>query len=78
VKAWTLACALAALAVPACTRHKVELDVKPIHITMDVNIRVQRELDSIFDEIEGEAETPPASEPKAEEKPKAEDQPQGS
>jgi hypothetical protein len=69
---------VAALAVPACTRHKVELDVKPIHITMDVNIRVQKELDSIFDEIESGAETPPAPEPKSEKTTKPDDKPQGS
>jgi len=44
--------------LPACTRHKVELDVKPIHITMDINIRVQRELDDIFSEIEGDTAEP--------------------
>lgn len=36
----------------SCTRHTVEVEpveVKPIHVTMDVNIKVQRELDNFFD-----------------------------
>ncbi len=78
MKLWILPCAVAALAVPACTRHTVELDVKPIHITMDVNIRVQKELDSIFDEIESDAESPPEAEPKSEGTPKPDDKPKGS
>jgi hypothetical protein len=51
-------CALGLLALPACTRHKVELEVKPIHITMDINIKVQREIDDIFDDIEGKQKAP--------------------
>ena len=35
--------------VPSCARVAVEpIEVKPIHITMDVNIRVQRQLDQFF------------------------------
>jgi len=58
VKLWLIPCVLGTLVLPACTRHKVELDVKPIHITMDINIRVQRELDDIFSEIEGDTGKP--------------------
>ncbi|OQY57786.1 MAG: hypothetical protein B6245_15230 [Desulfobacteraceae bacterium 4572_88] len=40
----------------ACqTRHQVELapvEVKPIHITIDVNVRVDRALDDFFGEID--------------------------
>jgi len=40
----------------ACaTRHEVEVkpvEVKPIHITIDVNIRVDKALDDFFDEID--------------------------
>ena len=34
-----------------CLQHKVEAEVKPIHITADINIRIQvdRELDDFFD-----------------------------
>lgn len=41
-----------------CTSHKVELEVKPMHITIDVNVKVDRELDDFFgdiDEAAGEA-----------------------
>ncbi|MGD8252214.1 MAG: hypothetical protein PVH30_02345 [Desulfobacterales bacterium] len=39
---------------PACTRHRVEVapvEVKPIHITIDVNVKIDRELDSYLDDI---------------------------
>lgn len=45
---WTAA----ALGLAACTQHtiKVEpIEVKPIHMTLDVTIRVDRELDQFFD-----------------------------
>lgn len=49
----------------ACqTRHAVEVapvEVKPIHITIDVNVRVQKALDDFFgdiDEAEKEIEAP--------------------
>jgi hypothetical protein len=35
-----------------CFTHTVNtapIEIKPIHITMDINLRVQRELDSFFD-----------------------------
>lgn len=35
----------------ACTQHKVEvapIEVRPIHMTVDVNIKVDRELDQFF------------------------------
>jgi len=37
------------------TSHQVELkpvEIKPIHITIDVNIRVEKALDAFFDDIE--------------------------
>lgn len=43
------------LALPGCTQHKVEVapvEVKPIHITIDVNVKVDRALDSFFDDID--------------------------
>ncbi|MBM4034118.1 MAG: YnbE family lipoprotein [Planctomycetes bacterium] len=51
MRQWLLAGAMAALA-PACTRHTVKLEpieIKPIHITMDINIKVDKQLDSFFD-----------------------------
>ena len=44
------------------TQHKVEvapMEIKPIHITIDVNIKVEKALDDFFgdlDEIEEESE----------------------
>jgi hypothetical protein len=36
--------------LPACTHTvKVEHDVKPIHLTVDINLKVQRELEDFFD-----------------------------
>ena len=44
----------------ACaTRHEVELkpvEIKPIHITIDVNVKVDRALDDIFGDIDETAE----------------------
>jgi hypothetical protein len=37
--------------VAGCTRHRVEvapIEVKPIHMTVDINIKVDRELDEFF------------------------------
>ncbi len=36
-----------ALGGPGCTHHTV--DVKPIHMTVDVNIKVDQQLDRFFD-----------------------------
>jgi Skp family chaperone for outer membrane proteins len=41
------------------TKHKVEMapvEIKPIHITIDVNIRVDRALDDFFADIDKAAE----------------------
>jgi hypothetical protein len=44
----------------ACTRHEVEIkpvEVKPIHITIDINVKVDRALDDFFgdlDEVQAE------------------------
>lgn len=48
-----------------CTKHEVEtrsqvevapVEVKPIHITIDVNIRVDRALDDFFSDIDQSAQ----------------------
>lgn len=47
------------LTMPGCTSHKVEVapvEVKPIHITIDVNIKVDRALDDFFGDIDKKAE----------------------
>ena len=47
---------LLVLGLTSCqTRHAVEIapvEVKPIHITIDVNVRVDRALDNFFDDID--------------------------
>ena len=39
---------LAALAAAGCIQVKTESEIKPIHITMDVNLKVDKELDKAF------------------------------
>lgn len=42
------------------TSHEVQVapvEVKPIHITIDVNVKVDRALDSFFDEIDDVEDT---------------------
>ena len=54
-----LAGAVALPALVGCTRHTVEVKpvkVEPIHITIDVNIKIDRQLDDFFD-FEDEAES---------------------
>jgi len=59
----TLVIAVAALMLSAAacqTRHEVRMEpveVKPIHITIDVNVRVDRALDDFFDDIDRAEET---------------------
>ena len=42
-------------ATSACTRHQVEIkpvEIKPIHITIDVNVKVDRALDDFFGDLD--------------------------
>ncbi len=51
--------ALSVLATAGCTQHKVEVapvEVKPIHITIDVNVKVDRALDDYFGDIDAAEE----------------------
>lgn len=44
-----------ALTAAGCTQHKVEVapvEIKPIHITIDVNVKVDRALDNFFGDID--------------------------
>jgi Skp family chaperone for outer membrane proteins len=46
------------LLTAGCTRHTVEvapIEVKPIHITIDVNVKVDRALDDFFGDIDASA-----------------------
>jgi hypothetical protein len=49
-----LAALASLLVLSACTSHRVEVapvEVKPIHITIDVNVKIDRELDNYLDDI---------------------------
>lgn len=56
-----VALAAAVLALTGCVHVKVD----PIHVTMDVNFKVDRELDAFFDDLDAKAATnsPPAVKP---------------
>ncbi len=46
------------LLMAGCTRHNVQvapIEVKPIHITIDVNVKVDRALDDFFGDIDASA-----------------------
>jgi hypothetical protein len=70
-----LAALPAAFAVVSCARVETEskvdvrpIEVKPIHITVDVNVRVDRELDNFFsfeDQSTTKSATQPATAPAA-------------
>jgi hypothetical protein len=51
-----MALAVVLLLQSACsTRHEVQMapvEVKPIHITIDVNVRVQKDLEDFFGDID--------------------------
>lgn len=58
--------ALAILLLPGCTRHEIEakhdvqvapIEIKPIHITIDLNIKVDRALDDFFGDLDQKAAT---------------------
>ena len=39
----------------ACTRHEIEIkpvEIKPIHITIDINVKVDRALDDFFGDLD--------------------------
>ena len=43
------------LSLQACTQHEIEVkpvEIKPIHITIDVNIKVDRALDDFFGDLD--------------------------
>lgn len=52
---YTLVLALVFLLGACSTRHEVQMapvEVKPIHITIDVNVRVQKDLEDFFGDID--------------------------
>jgi hypothetical protein len=63
VKAAVPSASLALLLLPSCARVKVDpIEVKPIHIVHDINIRVDKQLDEFFAfQEQGAATTQPAT-----------------
>ena len=52
---YLLLAALSFLVFHGCTQHKVEVapvEIKPIHITIDVNVKVDRALDDFFGDVD--------------------------
>ena len=50
---------IAFLVAIGCTQHKVEVapvEIKPIHITIDVNVKVAQDLNDFFKDIDAEEE----------------------
>lgn len=50
-----LLAALLFFAFQGCTQHRVEVapvEVKPIHITIDVNVKVDKALDDFFSDVD--------------------------
>ncbi len=44
--------------LPGCTKHQVDVspvEIKPIHITIDVNVKVDRALDDFFGDLDEKA-----------------------
>lgn len=56
LKYWVvLLCVVIMFMLLSCTQHKVEIapvEVKPIHITIDVNVKVDKALDDFFGDID--------------------------
>ena len=49
--------ALLCLLCAGCFSIKTEHEIKPIHITVDVNLKVQKELDNVFAELDQASST---------------------
>jgi hypothetical protein len=54
---WSMLLAAFSIALSGCqTQHKVEtvhrVEVAPMHITIDVNVKVDRALDDFFDDLD--------------------------
>jgi hypothetical protein len=44
----------------ACTQHKIEVapvEIKPIHITIDINVKIDKALDDFFGDIDETADS---------------------
>lgn len=51
---------ICALLLSGCTKHEIDVkpvEIKPIHITIDVNVKVDRALDDFFGDLDQKAAT---------------------
>ncbi len=54
-KTFFLLAGIILLVALGCTQHKVEVapvEIKPIHITIDVNVKVDKALDDFFSDVD--------------------------
>jgi len=52
---YLLLAALLLVVLQGCTQHKIEVapvEIKPIHITIDVNVKVDKALDDFFGDVD--------------------------
>lgn len=50
MKALAMVLLAAAILLPGCnTTHNVIVESKPIHMTLDINVKIDRQLDDFFD-----------------------------
>lgn len=70
MKRWLVAgVAGALLAVPCCARVRVEpIEIKPIHITMDINIKIQKQVADDFGFMAEPPKAPAAKDTKSKKK----------
>jgi hypothetical protein len=58
-RSYILPAAIIFLTSYGCTQHKVEVapvEIKPIHITIDVNVKVDKALDDFFGDVDSAKE----------------------
>ena len=56
MKRWTLAVSVAPFPLPtaSCIKMKHEMTIQPIHVTVEVRVKIDKALDDFFSEIDGQ------------------------
>ena len=55
MKRWTVAVMTALFLLPtACIKMKHEMTIQPIHVTVEVRVKIDKALDDFFSEIDGQ------------------------
>lgn len=55
MKRWTVAVTAALFLLPAaCIKMKHEMTIQPIHVTVEVRVKIDKALDDFFSEIDGQ------------------------